>query len=538
MTPVELDDLIANRESETLEFKEARNSFSRSDRDDYCAAIANEGGGYLLFGVNNLGDIVSTTIHTGALDAVSNEIYQDIAHKVSTFEVLHPKGRVMIVQIDAHPPGRPVHGRNYDIPMRTGSSLREMDAETLRKIREELSDDYTSSVVDAADTSWLDGSAVELCVRLRAKKLSVNPASLSSDQILKDLGLQTPDGKMTVACLLLLGKSRDGLFKDAQEMVFEWRQDSAKIEHDYRKEWKGPLLLAVEGAWSEVNARNSRFPFQEGFVQREIWAFEEKTIREAVLNAVAHRDFLRTGAFILIRATPESFVIQSPGGFVRGVNQENILDRCERRNPLLANALQCLGLVEKSGQGIDFISATNIRAGKGLPTFEGSDDLTVVLSIPVAVKDPSFVRFIEKSVNEKQVTLTIAELIELEQLRLSGSMKELRFKEKLLRYGLIEAIGNTSGRKFVLCRQYYQSAGITGQGLRITGLERSKVKELLYAHIERFGSLSISEGVNAFPEYKGKDIQNMLQELKRDGRIFHEGSKVSGVWKLARKIGV
>jgi len=535
MTPIELDELIACRESEILEFKEACNSFSRTERDDYCAAIANEGGGYLIFGVNDDYEIVGTRIYDGNLDSIANQIFEAIAHKVSAFEVLHPKGRVVVIQIDVHPPGRPVRGRNYGIPMRTGSSLREMDAETLRKIRDEANEDRTSAIAVGADLSWLDDAAINLFMQYRAKKLSVDVASLDLDQVLKDIGLITADGKLTIACVLLLGKLQREMFNDAQEMVFEWRQEEGKIEYDHRKEWRGPLLLAVEGAWQELNARNSRFPFHEGFVQRDIYAFDEKTIREAILNAVAHRDYTRTGAFIFIRATPENLVVQSPGGFVKGVNKDNILERCERRNPLVASALQCLGLVERSGQGVDIISDRNIRAGKGLPSYEGSDDSAVILAIPASVKDPSFVKFIETYINERKIPLNIDELIELERLRVSGSLKELRFKEKFLQHGLIEPIGNTSGRKFVLPRRYYEAVGDTGHGLRISGLERSKVKELLYTHIERHGSLRVSEAVDSFPEYKYQDVRNMLQELKRDGRIAFEGSRNKGSWKLTNR---
>ena len=153
--------------------------------------------------------------------------------------------------------------------------------------------------------------------------------------------------------------------------------------------WREPFFKIHDEIWSVINARNLRIPFQEGFFQREIFAFSEKPVREALLNAVTHRDYTLGTRSIFINATPLEFVIESPGGFLPGITPENVLYKREWRNRCIAETFERAGLVERSGQGMDDIFETTIREGKGLPDLFESDDFSVRLKIPAQVKEAS-----------------------------------------------------------------------------------------------------------------------------------------------------
>jgi ATP-dependent DNA helicase RecG len=144
---------------------------------------------------------------------------------------------------------------------------------------------------------------------------------------------------------VLFGKKEklDEFLPDA-EIIFEWRQSSASIPYDYRMAWREPFFAIYDSIRGTINARNSRMPFQQGFIQREIYAFDEKSIREAVRNAVAHRDYTFKGQSIFIKASSDFFVITSPGGLPPGITPENILYKSYWRNRRIAEVFEKAGL--------------------------------------------------------------------------------------------------------------------------------------------------------------------------------------------------
>jgi len=329
---------------------------------------------------------------------------------------------------------------------------------------------------------------------------------------------------------ILFGKKRklDELLSCA-EIIFEWRQ-TQKIRHDFRKDWREPFFKIYKEIWNKIDARNIRFPYHEGFIQKEVVAFNKESVREALANAIAHRDYNIQSASIFIKATPEKISIQSPGGFINGVNTENILERSEWRNRRIAEIFQLAGLVERSGQGMDMIFDNTIREGKGMPDFLGTDDHLVVLNIPAEVKDKNFIVFLEKITNEKQISLSFEEIFELEKIREKGIVKNIDFRNKFLELGIIEKVGKTSGVKYILSHNYYKYKERPGVYTRIRGISREKKKELILNHIKREGRGVKKDFIDAFPELKVSDISNLLQELKLEGNIKRVGSERAGYW--------
>src|SRR5450759_4337273 len=108
--------------------------------------------------------------------------------------------------------------------------------------------------------------------------------------------------------------------------------------------------------------------------------FNEVVIREAILNAVSHRDY-RLGGSVFIRQFARRIEIVSPGGFPPGITPENILFRQAPRNRRVAEVLAKCGLVERSGQGMNRIVENAIRESKRQPDFSGTDEYQVSLKL-------------------------------------------------------------------------------------------------------------------------------------------------------------
>lgn len=439
----------------------------------------------------------------------------------------------MIFHIPVRPFGQAIRSTgNYHYPMRAGESLVEMDQLTLKNILNESETDFSAKIVEELTLKDIDKEAMENFKKRWAEKSQRNDYHTFSDEkTLRSIGLLSDKG-FNCASLILFGKKdRIDELLPGSEVIFEWRQDAKKISHDFRKNWREPFFKICDEIWETINARNVRTPFQEGLFQREIFAFSEKPVREAVLNAVAHRDYTIQSQSIFIKASPEEFVIESPGGFPPGITIENILHKRHWRNRSIAETFEKAGFVERSGQGIDDIFEHTIREGKGLPDLSESNDFSVCLKIPAQIKDKSFILFLEKIINEKQVTLSFDEIYELEKIRERQPVAQIENRNKFLEIGVIERIGKTKGAKYILSHKYYAHEGKVGIHTRLTGISREKDKELILKHLEKNKGYR-HDLQTVFPELNPQDISNILQELKREKKIKFLGTQRSGYWEL------
>jgi ATP-dependent DNA helicase RecG len=532
----QLKQWLKRPEGVNLEFKEAKAQFGHDkDLPDYCAALANEGGGKLILGADNKGCVVGTKAFTGTHNQLSHDLLQKIGIRVDVEELHYEGQRVLIFHVPPRPwIGRPVKSTgNYTYPMRAGESLVEMDEQTLKRILNEGEPDFSEQIVPGLTIADLNSDAIENFKQRWAQKSKRNEYQhFSIDKLLKSIGCLSDKG-LNYASLILFGnKEKVDELMPGSEIIFEWRHDQAKTAHDFRINWREPFFAIYDDIWNTINARNIRFPFQEGLFQREVYAFNEKAIREALLNAVAHRDYRISGRSIFIKASPQEFFIESPGGFPQGITPDNILEKSYWRNRRIAEILEKAEMVERAGQGMNDIFESSIREGKGVPNFQGSDAYSVVLRIPAQVKDKNFILFLEKTAKEKQIILSFEEIFELEKIRESGLVSNKEFRDKFIRLGFIEQVGRTRGTKYILSHHYYLHTDKTGVHTRLKGLSREQKKELVLNHLKTNKKGVMKDLKDAFTDMNRGGINNLLQELKKAGKIEHIGSKSQGYWIL------
>ena len=525
----QLNNWLSNQEGSNIEFKKAGNSFSDTELYNYCCALANEGGGKLIFGIEpKLHKVVGTELWQGTFNTLQNSVLNKLGIRVDIEEVVHPLGRVLIFHIPTHYVGKPikVNGIYY---MRAGESLVPMDEQTLKLKLNQHESDFSALIVKGLSISDLDSDAITSLRTTLVKNGKSALSDLNDEKLLSDLELITSDG-ITFAGLILLGKkNRIDELLSCSEIIFEWRGEE-KIGYDFRKEWREPFMKVYDDIWQTINNRNIRIPIQEGLLQNEILAFNEKAIREALLNAVTHRDYSVQSQSVFIKTDNKNFVVISPGGFLPGITPQNILEKRAWRNRRIAEVFQKLGLVERSGQGMDQIFESTIREGKGFPNLLKSDDFQVNLEIPAQVKDKNFILFLEKVSQERQVVFSFDEIYELELLRENKIVDTLKCKNKFLDLGIIEKVGKTSGTKYILSHKYYKHENRPGVYTRIKGFDRASKKELILKHIRQEGKGTRKDFLDGFSELKPSDIANLLHELKSDGKIKHVGTRRSGYW--------
>ena len=141
-----------------------------------------------------------------------------------------------------------------------------------------------------------------------------------------------------------------------------------------------------------------------------MYTFNERVVREALLNAVSHRDY-QLGGNIFVRQYSRRIVIENPGGFPWGISVENILDKQSARNNRIANIFQFCGLVERAGQGMNLMYEMAVKEAKPLPDFSGSDPYFIKLTLNGQVFDPKMLALIKKTSDELLEAMTTDDYI-------------------------------------------------------------------------------------------------------------------------------
>ncbi|MHB8279732.1 MAG: RNA-binding domain-containing protein [Candidatus Humimicrobiaceae bacterium] len=546
-----LDLLKISSENENLEFKEAKDHFSilgdggrqRKSLLGYVVAICNEGGGNLILGIKNeinpktgSRDIVGSRALENIED-IKSQIFRKINLRIQIKEFLMDGGRVVVITIPNHPIGQPLkfHGQYL---MRVGDELQDMDPNTLKNILNEQLEDFSKEFCDDATLNDLDGEAIDNLRKKWAEKTKNDSYLNFSNKIILEKLLLLQHKAITNAAILLLG-SEEAVSKyiPNSEYILEWRSDTNKIEFDFRKAWRAAFLNIYNGIWDAVNSRNTRVPFRQGFFEKDIWSFGEYSIREAVLNAFAHREYRNRTEPVFLKLSPERFSIKSPGGFLPGVTPENILFvEGKWRNRFLMETLERIGLVERAGVGLDRIFKNNIMDGKGIPDFNESEPDYVVLNIPSKVQDINFVEYLQKISSEKQITLDeIGDIIFMENIRAEGKSNNKEKISKFIKLNLIEKVGLGRGVRYILSKEYYGFINKKEEYTRRKWIDKNIQKELLLQYFKDHKKGKISDFMKLFDNKLNRlQIQKLLSELRSSGLVFFDGKprSQSSYWKL------
>jgi len=486
MTTLEqLRQLLDEPEGVRLELKEAKHNFHFEKLLEYCVALANEGGGKIIFGVTDRRPrrIVGTSAFSepGRTEA---GIHERLFKRVPVEELHTPDGRVVIVHVPGRLPGTAwqISGRYLK---RAGDELTALAETELRAMFSEIGSDFSAEACDAATLADLTPTAIaSFRTRWAMRTRDDRKAGWTDEQTLRDSEL-VADGRVTYAALILFG-SREALgrFLGQAELVFEYRRSDASGPAAARAEYREGFFLWNEAIWQMINLRNERQSYQDGLFRVELPTFDEVQVREVLLNAVAHRDY-RAGGSIFVRQFPYRLEVVSPGGFPPGITANNVLDQQNPRNRRLAEALGKCGLIERSGQGMNLIFETAVKQGKPLPSFEGTSEHHVSVTLQGMVKSPAFVRFLERLGQETVKSFSTDDFLALDAVHRDLPLTD-RFKARipgLIQVGALETVGRGRGTRYLLSRRFYAALGQAAAYTRRRGLDRDTNKALLFKHL-------------------------------------------------------
>ncbi len=300
-----------------------------------------------------------------------------------------------------------------------------------------------------------------------------------------------------------------------------------------------PLLKALD--WLETNFRpyNPEREVQIGMFRVPIPKVDLGAFREAIANALVHRDYHRLSA-VHVRLDDAGLTISNPGGLVEGVTLRNLLTTEPRpRNPALADAMKRIGIVERSGRGVDKIYRGMLRFGRPEPDYSRTDANNVVLQLSTVAADEVFLeRVVEQENKQGNTPLPIDSLIVLAALRehkrldadelarhIQRDATQVRKAlEHLVEAGLVEAHGNNRSRSYTLSAEMYRAKGDKLAYTRQVGFSIIQHPEMVLNYVRQHGRIQRSE-VMDLCHLSGSQAQKLLKRLTDDGRLTKQGDK-------------
>lgn len=394
------------------------------------------------------------------------------------------------------------------------------------------SSDFSGRIL--SDSTEDDINKLEV-YKLKEKLKARNPESTLADMddiaFLRDLALVKSDSgniKLTVAGLLFVGKEQaiNRLLPQA-EVIYLHYSESNLEEYDARLDMKAPIISVIDRLSEKIQDSNRIVNVQVGLFRLEIVDFPEKVFQEALLNALSHRDYQSQGA-VYVKHYPGKIVIENPGAFLDGITENNIITHPSvPRNKLIAEILQHLKYVQRTGQGVDIIFREMISSGKPFPEYKSYND-AVSLTIYSAIDDIDFVKFIANEENGLSRSFSLSELMILRYLKdnrkITMSEAESLIQEardqaqnacnNLKRYGLIELSGN----EYMLTAKIYDELKNSVDYTKDKAIQYIKAREMILEYIRDRGFIN-NELVRELCGFSQKQARIILQRMRKENLI-------------------
>ena len=372
-------------------------------------------------------------------------------------------------------------------------------------------------------------------------------AGLSNERLDGALSLTVTDedGRQpTLLGLLLIGRT-DSLRRlvPTHEVLFQVL-DGMQVRVNEGS--RAALIEIVE--WLDLLSRgvNTEQEFNEGLFRIGISRVDVGALREAINNALVHRDYARRGP-VRVCWQGDELIISNPGGFVEGVTLENLLSTEPRpRNPALADAFKRLGLVDRTGRGVDLIYAGMLRFGRPAPDYSQSMLDLVKLSISTEPADLAFVRMVLHEEARQQGSLPVETLLVLTALRKSRRLsaadlsaalqcpaaQTTKLLEPLVEHGLVQAHGNGRGRQYTLGPQVYKQLGQNAEYVRQAGFDELQQVELI-RNLARQQTRPKRDDVIRLCRLDPRQAKHKLDQMVASGVLARHGEKRGTYYTLA-----
>ena len=348
-------------------------------------AFANSDGGMIVLGYDTRGKEVTRV----EPEDIENALRQ-------AAEICKPPVRAMLEPTEASagptlvirvPRSADLHSLDDGrVVVRNGADNRPLRGDEIRNLAtSKATGDYEAEVVAGANLDDLDSAVIDEYFAKREERTRRKYAG-DQLQLLREIGALDGHNQPLVAGVLLFGKNPQA-FMPQSGVVFvkfpgvEQRGEGGAFGYGRREEINGPLARVIERSWQVVLEEMRVGAVVTGLERQEVLEYPEYAVREALVNAVCHRDYRLRGRRIEIRKFSDRMEIISPGGLAGYMTPDNLVEEHFSRNPRVVQGLFQWGYIEELGLGIDRMIEDMVSAGHPAPKFSPTaHNFSVVLS--------------------------------------------------------------------------------------------------------------------------------------------------------------
>lgn len=549
LTITEFEQVLSNGENLTVEFKTWIHAKDMRERIslavDELVAFANAKGGTVFMGVEDDGTVTGCNRYD--TQKIMESIYDRTRPALFTeIEVIRYEGKdVLAITAERD-------GTTYATS--DGRCLKRLGKNSKPYYPDEMSNKYASIQSPDFSGQILTDSTVEdinvleiynLKEKLKMRDPKSSLPELEDTSFLRDLGLIKEDegtDRLTVAGLLFVGKETaiNRLLPQAEVIYLHYSANNME-EYDSRLDLKQPIISVIDRLTEKIQNTNKIVNVQVGLFRLEVEDFSEKVFQEALFNALSHRDYLNMGA-VYVKHYPDRIVIENPGAFPEGVNEKNIITHPSTpRNKLIAETLQRLKYVQRTGQGVDIIFREMISSGKPYPQYYTYSE-AVTLTIFSAIDDVNFVKFIASEQDKLQKILPLPELMilryltdnkriilsEVQGLTQLPAAEARKSCNDLVKYGLIEL----SGKEYMLTPKVYEAIKSDVEYTQDKTIQFIKAKSRILEYLEQENSIT-NEKIRELCGYTKQQARAAIDKMRAENIL-----KLEGKGKLSKYIKV
>lgn len=396
--------------------------------------------------------------------------------------------------------------------------------------------DWSAQVIEDATLADLDAQALQFA---RAQYQEKNPQLAAEAAHWDDLTFLNKarlclSGKLTNTALLLLGKDEAShrLLPAIAHLTWVLR-DERNLEKDYQH-FGPPFLIASEQVHGKIRNLTVRHLPNDTLFPIEIAQYDSWVLRECLHNCIAHQDYRLRGRINVVES-PDSVLFTNLGSFMPGTVEDMIRHDAPteyQRNPFLAQAMVNLNMIDTIGSGIKRMFTLQRKRYFPMPDYDLREPERVAVRLFGRVLDENYTNLLLRNTE-----LELLDVIALDKVQKKRALNDEEFK-RLKQQRLVE------GRRtnLFVSAQVAAATGEQAAYIKNRAFDKAHYKEMVVAYLQQFHEASrqeidklllekLSDALQ--DEQKKKFVENLLQEMKREGSITPTGTGRWVKWHIA-----
>ena len=543
-----LDELLLNTENECVEFKKAENNFDIDTLGKYFSALGNEANlknkqySWIVFGVDDTThELTNTHFYSdNNFNKVKKQISDNTTDNIGFIEIYEftkYNKRVIMFQVPAAS-GTPINWKGFPYG-RNGESLSPLAPNKIEQIKATANYDWSRQIIEEATIDNLDKDAIILArkqfkVKFEGKSISDEIDNLSDIAFLNKVKL-TLNNKITMACMLLLGKNDDDYLMNgyAPKMTWKLYDDFNVIDYEH---FGIPFIINVEKLKSKIRNLRYRYMVNDNTLfPNEVDQYDNYILRELINNCIVHQDYKLHGN-INVMEYKDRLIITNEGNFIPETIENVLKDGFSSpyyRNQFLANAMVNLNMIDTVGSGIRRVYDIQKKKFFPMPDYDLSENNRVKVILYGKIIDEKYSKILFEKTN-----LDIDEVMLLDRVQKGFEITKEQ-SDYLRKDNLIE------GR--------YPNIYISSDIAKITnkekdyidnkGLDNTYYKDYILTYIEKFGRATREDinkliypklPINMSEKNKNNRVRYIISQLRQENKIENEGSLTKSSWVIKK----